>query len=142
MRDRTVAGIWATGLCLAAAVYLTGPDAFLEHAFALADRIGDSLALLLWNAGARVYDLVRALAIACFAVFVALSVIAAGRGRPVRWVLVIVTLLFFALVWHEGAESSGHWLLAFLLSAAGAMSMTRRLTEPPLLVPPRQEERF
>jgi hypothetical protein len=143
MRDRTVALIWAAGLCLAAAVYLTGPDRFLEDAFRFADRISDSLALLLWHAGARAFDLLRALAVACFAIFIALSVIAAGRGRPVRWVLAVVTLLFFALVWDEGPQATGHWLAAFLLSAAGALSMTRRLTEvPPRLISPRQEERL
>jgi len=93
-------------------------------------------------AGARAYDVVRALAIACFGVFFALSVIAAGRGLPARSLLVVVTLLFLALVWHEGPEATGHWLLAFALAAAGATSMTRRLAEARPMLAPRGKERF
>jgi hypothetical protein len=57
--------------------------------------------------------------------------------------LLIVSLLFLVLVWHEGPEATGHWLLAFMLAAAGAASMTRRLSElPPRVLPPRQKERL
>ncbi len=146
MRDRTLFVVWGVGIALAAAVYAVGPDQFLERLFLEADRLADNLQFALLTLGARAYDVVRALAIACFAVFFALSVVAAGRGLPARWLLVGVTLLFLMLVWHEGPEAITHWLLAFVLAATGAASMTRRLAErrpmmpPPL--PPRGEERF
>jgi hypothetical protein len=142
MRDRTVTVVWVVGLILAALVYLIGPDRFLENAFADADRLAEAVQLALLQAGARVYDVVRALAIACFAIFFALSVIAAGRGQPARGLLLIISLLFLVLVWHEGPEATGHWLLAFLLAAAGAASMTRRLSGGPRLLAPRDKERF
>jgi len=142
MRDRTVTVVWVVGLLLAALVYLVGPDRFLENAFADADRLAGAAQLALLQAGARVYDVVRALAIACFGIFFALSVIAAGRGLPARGLLLIVSLLFLVLVWHEGPEATGHWLLAFILAAAGAASMTRRLSGGPRMLAPRDKERF
>jgi hypothetical protein len=142
MRDRTVTVVWVVGLILAALIYLVGPDRFLENAFADADRLAEAAQIALLQAGARVYDVVRALAIACFAIFFALSVIAAGRGLPARGLLLIVSLLFLVLVWHEGPEATGHWLLAFLLAAAGAASMTRRLSGGPRMLAPRDRERF
>jgi len=142
MRDRTVTVVWVVGLLLAALVYLVGPDRFLEDAFADADRLAEAAQLALLQAGARVYDVVRALAIACFAIFFALSVIAAGRGMPARGLLLIVSLLFLVLVWHEGPDATGHWLLAFLLAAAGAASLTRRLSSGPPMLTPRNKDRF
>jgi hypothetical protein len=126
--------VWVAGLTLAAIVYAVGPDRFLAAAFDLSDRIADAIQHALLAFGARAYDLLRALAIASFAIFFALSVIATGRGLPGRWLLFIVTLLFLLLVWHEGPEATGHWMLALVLAVAGAASMTRRLTEIP---PPR-----
>jgi hypothetical protein len=143
MRDRSVAVVWAAGLGFAALIYLVGPDRFLENVFADADRLAGAAELALLQAGARAFDIVRALAIACFGIFFALSVVAAGRGQPARGMLLIVSLLFLVLVWHEGPEATGHWLLAFMLAAAGAASMTRRLSElPPRVLPPRQKERL
>lgn len=142
MRDKTVGLIWGVGLVVAVLVYAIGPDRFLQTMFIDADRLAAALQDQLQSLGARAYDLVRAAAIACFAVFFGLSVVAAGRGLPARWLLVAVTLLFLMLVWHEGPEATGHWLLAFALAAAGAASMTRRLTAPRLVLPPGGKERF
>ncbi len=66
-----------------------------------------------------------------------------GRGLPSRGLLLVVTLLFVVLVWHEGPEATGHWLLAFLLAAAAAASMTRRLMEaPPRMVNEARQKMF
>jgi hypothetical protein len=142
MRDRTIGIVWGLGLVVAVLVYAIGPDRFLETVFIDADRLANALQDELRSLGARAYDLVRAAAIACFAVFFGLSGVAAGRGLPARWLLVGVTLLFLMLVWHEGPEATGHWLLALALAAAGAMSMTRRLAAPRMMLPPGGKERF
>jgi hypothetical protein len=142
VRDRTIGLVWGVGLIVAVLVYAIGPDQFLRTLFIDADRLADALQDALQSLGARAYDLVRAAAIACFTVFFGLSVVAAGRGLPARWLLVGVTLLFLMLVWNEGPEATGHWLLAFMLAAAGAASMTRRLTAPRMMLPPGGEERF
>jgi hypothetical protein len=142
MRDKTIGIVWGVGVLLAVLVYAVGPDRFLENVFIDADRLADALQDGLLALGARAFDLVRALAIACFAVFFGLSIVAAGRGLPARWLLVGVTLLFLMLVWHEGPAATGHWLLAFALAAAGAASMTRRLAGLPFTLPPGGKERF
>ena len=137
VRNRSVFIVWAAGLTLAALVYAIGPDDFLAGVFSLMDRLADATQRAIEHFGDRAYDGIRALAIACFAVFFVLSIIAAGRGLPTRGVMVVVTLLFLVLVWHEGPEATGHWLLAFVLAAAGAASMTRRLADaPPSTWPP------
>jgi hypothetical protein len=142
MRDRTIRLVWGVGLVLALLVYAIGPDRFLENVFVDADRLADAVQDALLALGARAYDLVRALAIACFAVFFGLSIVAAGRGLPARWLLVGVTLLFLMLVWHDGPDATGHWLLAFVLAACGAASMTRRLSSPRMMLPPGDKERL
>ncbi len=142
VRDKTIGLVWGVGLVVAVLVYAIGPDQFLQTLFIDADRAAEAVQDALQSLGARVYDLVRAASIACFAVFFGLSVVAAGRGLPARWLLVVVTLLFIVLVWNEGPEAVGHWLLAFVLAAAGAASMTRRLAAPRMILPPGSKERF
>ena len=126
---RTIALIWIAGLLLALAAYTVGPDDFVRAAFLLFDRLAENVQIALHDLGARTYDVLRALALGLFAIFFVLSVLAAQRGLPARGTLLIVTLLFLLLVWHEGPEATGHWTLAFLLAAAGAASVTRRLAE-------------
>jgi O-antigen ligase len=72
---------------------------------------------------------VRAIAIALFAVFLALGVMASQRGRGSG--LLGVTVLFLALVVVGGYESRLAWLAALIVAAAGALSMTRRLIDGP-----------
>ncbi len=143
MQHRAVSIIWAAGLGVAVLVYLVGPDDFLAAAFAFADHLAGGLRDLVLRLGGRAYDLLRAFAIACFVVFFGLSIVANGRGLPSRGLLLVVTLLFVVLVWHEGPEATGHWLLAFLLAAAAAASMTRRLMEaPPRMVNEARQKMF
>ena len=77
--------------------------------------------------GGRALDVMRALALGCFAIFFVLSVVATGRGLAGRWLMLWVSLLFLLLVWHQGPEATAHWVLAFVLAAAAAMNVTRRL---------------
>ena len=128
-QHRIIALVWIAGLLMALAAYEVGQDNFVQSAFLLFDRLADATQQLLHEFGARTYDLLRALALGLFAIFFVLSVVAAQRGLPARGTLLIVTLLFIILVWHEGPEATGHWMLAFLLTAVGAASVTRRLTE-------------
>jgi peptidoglycan/LPS O-acetylase OafA/YrhL len=127
VRNRTVGIVWGAGLTLALLVYLVGPDQFLDQAFGFADHLAGAMREALLTLSGRAYDVIRALAIACFTVFFVLSVVATGRGLPGQGMLVGVTLLFLILVWHQGPEASGHWVLAFLLSATAAANVTRRL---------------
>ncbi len=130
MQNRTVATVWAVGLCLAALVYAVGPDDALAALFNLVDTAAETIQRAVLDLGGRAFDMLRALAIGCFAVFIALSVVATGRGQQGVWLVLVVGLLFLLLVWHQGPEATGHWALAFVLSVAAALNVTRKL-EPP-----------
>ena len=127
MQNRTVATVWAVGLCLAALVYAVGPDDALAALFNLVDTAAETIQRAVLDLGGRAFDMLRALAIGCFAVFIALSVVATGRGQQGVWLVLVVGLLFLLLVWHQGPEATGHWALAFVLSVAAALNVTRKL---------------
>ncbi len=127
MRSRTVTIVWIVGLMLAALIYALGPDDALATLFAWADQAGEALQRAVAELGGRALDVLRALAVGCFAVFFVLCVVATGRGQSTVWLMLWVSLLFLLLVWHQGREATGHWTLAFLLAAAAALHVTRRL---------------
>ncbi len=127
MRSRTVTIVWVVGLGLAALIYALGPDDALATLFTWADQAGAALQQAVAQLGGRAFDVLRALAVGCFAVFFVLCVIATGRGQSTLWLMLWVSLLFLLLVWHQGREATGHWTLAFLLSGAAALNVTRRL---------------
>ncbi len=132
MGSRTVTIVWIVGLVLAALIYTLGPDDTLATLFAWADQAGAVLQQAVAELGGRAFDVLRALAVGCFAVFFALCVIATGRGQSTLWLMLWVSLLFLLLVWHQGREATGHWTLALLLSGAAALHVTRRLDGPRL----------
>lgn len=137
MRRNTIALIWAGGFLLAAALYVVGPDRFLDRCVAALDALTGWIHITLLTLGAQAYDVVHALALALLAVFVLLSVLAARRGLRGGWAVVGLPLVFLLLVWRpfaEGPAPIGRWLAALLISAVGALLMTRRLLDPP---PPR-----
>ena len=127
VRSRTVTIVWVVGLALAALIYAIGPDDALDTLFAWADQAGIALQHAVAELGGRAFDVLRALAVGCFAVFFVLCVVATGRGQSTVWLMLWVSLLFLLLVWHQGREATGHWTLALLLSAAAALHVTRRL---------------
>ena len=64
-----------------------------------------------------------------FAGLAVLSIVRGGRGRAA---LVALSLVFFGLIWHAAGDGFGahtRWLAALALAAAGALSMTRRLSQ-------------
>lgn len=128
MRRNTIALVWLGGIVLAALVYAAGPGLFIGGVLAALHHLD-------WLAGAWIgfiavqsFDLVRAIAIALFAVFLVLGFMAAHRGRASG--MIGVTVLFVGLVGIGGYESRFFWLAALAVAAAGALSMTRRLIEP------------
>jgi hypothetical protein len=127
VRERSVAAVWVAGLCLAAWIYAVGPDRFLWSAFDFLDQAAAALQNVLVHLSDRAFDMLRAGAIALFAVFWGLAVAARRRGMPVGGAMFWVTLLFLVLVWRQGPGQTGHWFLAFVLAAAAAGSVTRRL---------------
>jgi hypothetical protein len=87
--DRRIIGlVWIGGVLLMAAVYAIGPQHFLAEfeAFvrAMAQVIDDLLTTLMW----RAFEVMRAAAIALYAVFLVLSVLGIRRGLRVGGMLV------------------------------------------------------
>lgn len=133
MRRNTVGVVWAVGLLLAAGLYLAGPDRFgtvvVEDVAWAAQQVQGAFYLL----GAQAFDAARALAIGVFAVFVALCLVAVGRGLRARGALLAVSAVYlFLLLGPDSGEPilPDRWLGALLVAGVGALVMTRRLMLP------------
>jgi hypothetical protein len=128
---RVIALVWIGGAVLAVAVYLIGPQNFLaacEAAVVAAARFVDELlATLMW----RAFEVMRAVAIALYAVFVVLSVLAMRRGQRAGGMLVGVSVVFLLLVRTDWYDPGTKWLAAALLTAIAAGVVTKRLLHAP-----------
>lgn len=148
MPRSTITSIWVAGIVLALIVYVTGPDRFVVAGLDFVQHSWWALQDAVRDISIAAFDLVRALAIGLYFVFVALAVLSirqSGRGGAA---LVAVSLVFLGLVWHSTGESFGahtRWMAALVLTSVGALTMTRRLGQPepspwrPGAMPPRQE---
>jgi predicted membrane-bound spermidine synthase len=133
MPRNTIALIWAAGVVLALIVYVIGPDRFVFASFDLLAQLWWKLQDALRNISIAAFDFVRALAIGLYFVFVALTVLAIHRGGRGRGALVAVSLVFALLVWNAAGDGFGahaSWMAALALAGAGALTTTRRLTQP------------
>jgi hypothetical protein len=130
--DRRIVGlVWLGGIVLMAAIYAIGPQQFLAACEAIimnAARVLDDLAAtLMW----RTFEVMRAAAIALYAVFLVLAVLAMQRGLRVGGMLVVVSIVFLLLVRTNWYDPATKWLAAALLTAVAAGVMTRRLLHGP-----------
>ena len=133
MPRNTIASIWIAGIVLALIVYVTGPDRFVFAAFDLGQRLWWNLQDALHHISIAAFDLVRALAIGLYFVFVALAVLAIRQGGRGQGALIAVSLGFLFLVWpsaNDGFFAHSRWMAALLLVTVSALAMTRRLTQP------------
>lgn len=131
-RPDVVTLVWIGGVALAAFAYAVGPAHFLDTVLAAISHAGWYLNEMVRNLTATAFDAMRAATIGLYGVFAALSIIAIGRGGRGRLALVVVTVVFLLLVWgawDDAPAINARWLGALVLTAAGALSATRRLTE-------------
>lgn len=128
MRRNSIALVWLGGVLFAALIYAAGPGHFIGAAVATLGHFEWLVESWIGFVAVQSFDLVRAIAIALFAVFLVLGVMAARRGRGGG--MIGVTVLFVGLVGIGGYQSRFFWLAALAVAAAGALSMTRRLIEP------------
>jgi hypothetical protein len=134
VRREQVLMIWIGGFVLAIALYMIGPDRFLDACLDLFDTIDATLRDLAAEFGARTYGVVRAFAIAIYVVFAVLCVLASRRGHSGFWPLIVVTAAFFILTGHPFAiypAPLSRWIVALALVVVAAIIMTQRLTAPP-----------
>jgi hypothetical protein len=128
MRPSTIAAIWAAGGILAVLAYVVGPDRFVSVAWDTLINLQANLADFVAGLANVGFDLLRAMAIGLFIVFVVLSVIAIRRTRRGWTGLLVVSLVFmFAVESGPYGPTRSGWLMGFLLALAGAVSMTGRL---------------
>ncbi|MDR3531345.1 MAG: hypothetical protein P4L90_12435 [Rhodopila sp.] len=138
MRRESILMIWIGGFVLAVALYLIGPDRFFDACLDLIDGIDAAVHNIVAALGAQAYGVIRAFAIAIYAVFAVLAFLAAQRGHRGSGALVVVTTVFLILVWRPYAlypAPIGRWIAALILAVVGAVVMTQRLTASP----PRRE---
>ena len=134
MDRRVIALVWIGGAALMAAIYVIGSQQFLaaceSFLLAVARFLNDLTAMLVW----RAFEVMRAAAIALYAVFVVLAVLAMHRGLRAGGMLLGVSLVFVLLVRTEWYDLGTKWLAATLLTAIAAAVITKRLLHVP---PPR-----
>jgi hypothetical protein len=119
------------GVVLAVALYLIGPGSFIGVALGALSRLEWVIANGIAFLSVQTFDLVRAAAIALFAVFLVLGFLARQKGVGRGSGLVGLSVLFVVLIALGGYESRFCWFAALLVAAAGAVGMTQRLLSPP-----------
>jgi hypothetical protein len=135
VRREHILMIWIGGFVLAVALYMIGPDRFLDACLGLIDGIDAVFRNLVIELGAQTYGVVRALALALYVVFAVLAVLASQRGHRGFWALIVVTGLFMMLIWRPfGVYPAplNRWLAALILVGIAAVIMSQRLTVKPL----------
>jgi hypothetical protein len=128
MRPSTIAAIWVAGAVLAVLAYVVGPDRLVSVAWNALINLQDNVLGFVAGLANVGFDLLRAMAIGLFIVFVVLSVIAIRRTRRgVTGLLVVSVVFMFAVESGPAGPSRSGWLMGFLLALVGAISMTGRL---------------
>jgi len=128
---KTVALVWIGGIVLMAALYYIGPQDFIQACEAFITRFWWYLGDLIDTLAQRAFDAVRAAAIALYAVFLVLTVLARRRGLRAGGTWFIVTILFLLLVGTRWYDPGTKWFSAAVLAGVGAAVMTARLLHPP-----------
>jgi hypothetical protein len=113
------------------AVYVIGPQDFIQTCEAYLSRLWWFLGDLIESLSARAFDAVRAAAIALYAVFLVLGLLAHWRGLRSGGGLFIVSLVFLLVVSMRGYAPGVEWFSAAVLAGTGAVVMTARLLHPP-----------
>ncbi len=123
--------IWGGGALLALLIFGLGPDRVLTQVAYMLDSFWWNLTNWLRDINGRVYDLLRACAIASFVVFWVLGVMAVRAGARGWAALLVITLIFLLLVGTPGhweiRVPAGDWLAALVASVVGALTMSGRL---------------
>lgn len=136
MRNQ-VALIWVTGAVVTLLAYQLGPNHVLASVIDFLGSTWNQVERWLYDLSHASLELVRAAAIGLYVVFAALSILVVRAGGRARTALVVISGLFFLLVWGgDFTVSNDRWFTAFVLVAVGATIMTRRLSAGPRSVTP------
>lgn len=137
LRPTAITAIWLTGGLLALLAYAVGPDRFVYRVLDALDILQAEVAAFVLNLELASFDLLRAVAIGLFIVFVLLAGMAIRRGLRGRTALIVVSCAYLFAIGSSATRTG--WTMAFLLALAGAASMTGRLMRaaPPVRSGPR-----
>ena len=123
-----VALIWILGAVVAFLAYQIGPTHLLAS---LSDTLAVAFAQLerwTWQLSRTAADVVRAGAVGLYVVFVALCILVLRQGGKAWGALVLISALFYLLVWSSDYDVSNHrWFLGFAVVLIGALVMTGRI---------------
>ena len=133
MDRKTIGLVWIGGIILMVALYYIGPQDFIQACEAFITRMWWFLGDLIDTLAARAFDALRAAAIALYAVFLVLTLLARRRGLRSGGAWLIVTILFLLLVGTRWYDPGTKWFTAAVLAGVGAAVMTARLLHPPPL---------
>ena len=131
MDRRTIAAIWLGGAILMMALYLVGPQQFIQQCEAFLTQFWIFIGDLIDALTERAFDVVRAAALALYVVFVVLALMAGHRGLRSGGALFTVTIVFLLLVGTHWYAPATRWFSAALIAGVGAVVMTGRLMRPP-----------
>nr|WP_321984088.1 hypothetical protein [uncultured Lichenicoccus sp.] len=119
--------IWGFGALLALLLIFAGPNPVEQAVREAIDRTENALDRL----SGPTIEVVRALAVALFCVFLALCAVALRRGLPALGLAIAVSIVFLLLAGYDFAWiiflRRPHWVLALLVALFASLSMTRRL---------------
>ncbi len=126
-----VAAIWVLGAVVALLAYEFGSTHFLAAVAAFTGQALDQLQRWSFELSRSAGEFVRAAAIGLYVVFVALSLLVLRQGGRAKAALILVSGLFYLLVWSTDFDvSSNRWFAGFVLTGIAALVMTRRLVGP------------
>jgi len=128
---RTIGLIWIGGVVLMVAIYTIGPEHFIATCEQFIANALNWLGELIDTLMLRAFEAVRAAAIAMYAVFVVLAVLAMRRGLRTGGMLVVVSVVFLLLVRTSWYGSNTRWFAAAAVTAVAALVLTQRLLHGP-----------
>jgi len=131
MDRKTIALIWTGGIVLMVAIYAIGP----QHFIMLCEQfIADAmwwLSDLIDTMMQRGFEAVRAAAIAMYAVFLVLAVLAMRHRLRTGGMLLVVSVVFLLLIRTDWYGSYTKWFAAAVLTTVAAGVLTKRLIGAP-----------
>jgi hypothetical protein len=120
--------IWIAGAVVALLAYQIGPTHLLASLSAAVSQAIVQLERWTWELSRTAADFVRAGAVGLYVVFVALCALVLRQGGKAWGALLVISALFYLLVWSSDYDVSNHrWFIAFAVALIGALVMTGRL---------------
>jgi hypothetical protein len=128
---KIIALIWTGGIVLMAAIYLIGPQHFITACEQFVAQVMWWLSDVIDMLTVRAFEVVRAAAIAMYAVFGVLAVLATRRRLHPGGMVVLVSIVFLLLVRTDWYDPGTKWLAAAVLTTIAAGMLTSRLIHAP-----------